>query len=386
MMKKSLFALAIVILCIALIPIVGNRFMHHYIEKKMLFVQKNGLHVIKQEQKKSYLLTTYHYECILDDMEKLKIVPQNTRKIVAGAVLGVDIGYKNLLFARVVSLDFYPLKLSPSIHQLLEKKDKVFTQQIDSFLAKKGIFYHLEYNLLTNTFKGYMKDISQNYTLKDDCNITTILSGMTYKGEGNPLNAQKINSYLRELLLKIVKKDGKNTKIMLERVSSLSHSSTHHHRIDFSKNIAIDNLYYITPTTSLHVNNYKMILEVKDLNETTYRTFSKMDVLDEKSRKKYIVELFDDKFQVIVPEFSCRNIILAQKPLGGIYTSVNISMQKALEMDSNITLAKPLYETLLQALPKVGIVDEFAQKDGEKIKIHLHLKDKKFFINDKVLP
>ena len=386
MMKKSLFAVAIIVLLIALLPMAGNTFMQHYIQQKMLFAQKNGLHLIKEEQSKSYLLSSYHYECVLDNVEKLTMLPQNTKKVVAGGTLGLDIVYKNLLFARVVSLDLYLLKLSPSIHQALEKKDKLFTKQIDNFLANKGIFYHLEYNLLTDTFKGYMKDISQHFTLKDDYNITTTLSGITYKGEGNPLKAHKSNSHLRELLLEIVKKDTNKTKILVKKLTSCSHLQEHGNRIDLQKEIAIDTLYYITPRTSLHVKKYKVTLEVKDLNATLYKALLALDILDKKRRELYIPQLFDDKFQISMPQFSCKNITLATDKLGDVDASANIYMQKSMVVDANITLAKPLYETLLKALPKVGIVDEFAQKQGKKIKIHLHLQDNKLFINDKVLP
>jgi hypothetical protein len=193
-MKKILVVLFVIVLLAAALPIVGNKLAENALSEKIELLSENGIEVKSEIVDASYLHTKKHYEFLLQDSEKFAIyvneyshtqIPPYINEIIHGIVLGVDVEYSNIPFINNVVLDAYPVALSETVMDNIKKDDADFYTFLLSFFEKKGILYHLEYDIMTKDFSGYVKDINEQYILQDETNVTTALVGITYGGSGD---------------------------------------------------------------------------------------------------------------------------------------------------------------------------------------------------------
>ncbi len=167
-MQKSIVAVVFILVLIALLPIVGNRFMKTTISQRVAELQSVGLEVSKEKSEFGYLNTSRHFEFILKDTQKFityleqysqKQIPPYVDALVKGVLLGVDLKYSNFPFAKSLTLELYPI-----------------------FLSTKGIFYHIQYNFLNNDFKGFVKGINEKYKLDNGLKLIALLQKANFNG------------------------------------------------------------------------------------------------------------------------------------------------------------------------------------------------------------
>ncbi len=199
MKKISLVLVVIILAVIALLPIVGNKFMQKYTEESLTRISAQGVKLESMHTNSTYLNTKKHFEFIIEDSSALvkyinahtsNQLPLTTQQSLNGTRIGVDLKYSNLPFAKSINVDIYPMRLSKTMQDELKTEDVNFYNKFTAFLKNRGLLYHLEYNLINSRFKSYVKDIDQKYHLQNGSQVNIKLIGIRFKGEGE-LNAPK---------------------------------------------------------------------------------------------------------------------------------------------------------------------------------------------------
>jgi hypothetical protein len=158
--------------------------------------------------------------------------------MVNGVLLGADVEYSNIPFIKNVLIDIYPMSLSQTMMDEIKNDDADFYAFINTFFLKKGILYHMEYDMTSEDFSGFVKDINEQYTLKDDTNLTVLLSGMTYKGSGDLIAPNIISSNI-ELVSMRAFKDSVEVKFDLSGFSSASEFES---QSIYSSSVSLDSI------------------------------------------------------------------------------------------------------------------------------------------------
>lgn len=213
-MKKILLVLFIIVLLLAALPVVGNKLAQNALNEKMELLTANGIEVKSEVVDASYLHTRKHYEFLLADSEKFLAyfnqyahseIPPYINDMMQGVLLGTDIEYSNIPFIHSVLVDVYPMQLSQTMMDDIKNDDADFYAFLNEFFLKKGILYHMEYNIVTKDFSGFIKDIHEQHVLKDDTNVTADFSGMSYKGSGDFIAPNIVSSKIDLISLRAFK-------------------------------------------------------------------------------------------------------------------------------------------------------------------------------------
>ena len=192
--KKIIIILFVIVSLIALIPIVGNSLVKDALDKKLDNLESQGINILKNEEDISYLETSRHYEFVVSDTQKFleylqkysrEQLPPYTNALVGGTIVGMDLQYSNIPFSKAVSVDIYPLSLSDEVMIELKENDEKFAEYIKYFLFKKGLLYHIDYNIVTQYFDGYIKDVHENYTLENNAKVIVEIINTKFKGNGD---------------------------------------------------------------------------------------------------------------------------------------------------------------------------------------------------------
>ncbi len=229
-LKKIVLILITLILLLAAIPIIGNQFIEDTLSNKIQNLKLNGLGVKNSTTESSYLNTKKHYEFFIEDMDKFiaylnrysdEQLPPYVDAMIDGVLVGADLEYSNFPFAKALGIDIYPLSLSKLMKEEIEKEDTAFNKYIDSFLQGKGVLYHLNYDIVSESFDGFIKDIDEKYTLKDSTKLHLKLQNALYSGQGELIAPALLISKI-EIISLNVQKDSESLNIELNNFTSNS--------------------------------------------------------------------------------------------------------------------------------------------------------------------
>lgn len=229
-MKKSVIIVLIIIVVIGMLPIIGNSFMSKTIDDKLTALKSFGLETTSDESNSTYLNTSRHFEFLLKDSQKFvnylkkysdAQIPPYVNAMLDGVLLGADLTYSNLPFAKAVTIEIYPLSLSHEMQASIRETDLAFSAYIDKFLQSKGVLYHINYNLLNDDFDGYVKDIQVSYKLDGGLQLDVKLQKATFKGNGELIAPNQLISKVKKLELNAIK-DSKELSIVLNKFTSKS--------------------------------------------------------------------------------------------------------------------------------------------------------------------
>ncbi|DAB29752.1 MAG TPA: hypothetical protein CFH84_08050 [Sulfurimonas sp. UBA12504] len=213
-MKKILVLLFVLVLLAAALPIVGNKLVSSVLDEKIELLHDNGIDVKDTIVESSYLHTKIHYEFLLQESEKFFAylnqsshgeIPSYIQDAIDGVLLGVDVSYSNVPFMNNIVVDIYPIKLSSNTMDTLQESDKNFYNFVNTFLSKKGILYNLQYDMISEGFSGYLKDINESYVDNDGTNLKFSLVGMSYQGSGNLIAPNILSSQLQTISIEAIK-------------------------------------------------------------------------------------------------------------------------------------------------------------------------------------
>ncbi len=211
-MKKILLLLSLVIAITALIPVLGNKLIENILNENIEVLKTNGIEITESKTDSSYLQTKKHYEFLLKDANKLvehlnkfssEKLPPYLHSMLEGVLVGVDLDYSNIPLSKALSIDIYPLKLSDKVMSDMQNKDVKFSEYIKSFLQNRGVLFHLNYNLVSKDFDGYIKDINEQQSLKNGAHLTLNLQNTIYSGSGELIAPTKLLSSVNKMMVKV---------------------------------------------------------------------------------------------------------------------------------------------------------------------------------------
>jgi len=233
-MKKLLLFLAMIIITVSLLPIMGNKLADKTLNERIEILRANGVELSNSTTDASYFTTKKHYEFLVKDANKLvqylnqysdNQLPPYVNALIDGVLIGTDLEYSNFPISDALSVDIYPLSLSTGMMQDLKSADIKFYRYVKNLLESKGVLYHINYNINNLDFHGYIKDIQEEYVLKDSSKVTLALSNVLYQGNGELIAPKSLSSLIGAIDFNVKKGDEEFTIHMKNFTSSSAFES-----------------------------------------------------------------------------------------------------------------------------------------------------------------
>lgn len=457
MKKTTSIAAVLVILIVILLPLIGNRFMQNIVDENVQILKENGLVLGRVTGENGYLNTKKHFEFVLQNADtftnylsaytKTKI-PSYVKKTLSGATIAVDIEYSNIPFSKAITLEIYPLHLSSSMMQKMKMNDPDAYKHFVHFLASKGLLYHIEYNLASEDFNGFIKDIDDAYTFKDGAKLLMKLQGTRFSGHGDISAPQRLSFILDKMKLyindgtNIISTDINNVQtssdfesfseytssmklfsinllfqtprddinITLNNFDASSKSSVKNDKIALVSKSFMKSLVFHSKKTDFTLQTLNSDISVYDIDRQSYESFSQLvaqskamnKTLLQQKMQKSLLALLSHGLHVKVSDISLQNIHVNKEDLGSmkIQSDLKVKADKDLaakaqisplllvsniEMDMKIKLANALYLKLIEDSPMVPTIVSYAKKDADSVYFDIHFQDEKLMINDKII-
>jgi len=385
--------MVIVVGSIALLPIVGNNITEKFLDEKMVVLTSNGLEVNNTVIESNYLTTKRHYEFLLSDAPRFieylnqysdAQLPPYVDAMADGVSVGVDVEYSNFFFSSKAMIDIYPLSLPTDMMSELKKEDIKFYNYIDSFLKKKGVLYHLNYDISEKSFDGFIKDIDEEYTFDNQVKAIFKIIDATYSGEGSlvapqnlQVNISKINldintseediffrlsdlssastfesqsTYLSSMNIKTLsllieaKKSGK-TEINIDDMKLNISSNTQGKKAEFYTKSSISKLQVSSLSSNLVASNLNYDISLEGADKDSYEELHTLTSYASKSHspnfeKEFqasLIKLFSKGLVLSIADLSIATVgVKNKKPVDGF------SMMAKLTLAKDVDLAKKL--------------------------------------------
>ncbi len=189
------------------------------VNTELTMIEQNGFAVQEREVKEK----EEHFVLTFDNPEKIvKFFKQQgsemdieDAKALVGIKIGVDLKYLNDTYSAL-SADMYPLNLPASISNVpdLDKADKALIKQLNDMLGRKAFLVHIDFNKLLSSFKGYIKDIDETFTVETQATVG--LKGATFEGT---IGNDRINTLVQNIA-NIHVKSGDDFDVSLDQLNS----------------------------------------------------------------------------------------------------------------------------------------------------------------------
>lgn len=455
-MKKILIFVSTAIFAFALLPLLGNKLAQESLEKKIKSLQANGIEVKNTIIEYSYFSTSRHYEFMVQDMDKFlqylnsysdEQLPAYVDAIVDGVIIGSDLQYSNFPFAKAISVDIYPLTISESMKKSLEKEDKDFYNYIDKFLKNRGVLYHVNYNLLSKDFDGFIKNINENYTLKDSTKLHFELSNAIYSGNGELIAPSQLISSIQNISLSAFK-DTESLKLNLKNFSSSSNfesqttylssaklkslelnatskendilfsisefyadisSNTQGDKAQVYAKSSVKDFVLNSKEINIQSSDFNYDISLNDLDKDSFEalrvTITQMQNKDafvaQEKIQESVTALLSKGLKFNIADFSIKNIALEDNQnLGGfsLVATTNLKEDKdlaqkikhspifvaqSIESDIKFKLSKKIFDTFSDILPMVQLIKSYAKEDTQNLIFDISFKNQELKINDK---
>ena len=353
-MKKSIIVVIILVAIVAALPIIGNSFMKETINMRVNELESFGLKAQTQTTQSSYLSTSIHFEFVLEDsaafVEYLskysnQQIPPYVNATLNGVVIGADIEYSNLPFAKAIEVELYPLSLSVDMKDDMRKEDLAFATYLEKFLESKGVLYHINYNILNSEFKGYIKDIKTSYDFDKELKIDFRLSGATFSGEGELIAPKELKSKIKSFHVDIINKE----KILNIKLLKLSSKSEFDSKNSYKTEMKLDGLEMFLSGTgndaNISMNDVEISASSDDTKETaklkTKVSFEEFSI----ASKEQSVEMKKFGFKVSIEDLNKEKYELVH------------SLASKNDMSNSLKYQKDVQNALLQLIEKGLTID-----------------------------
>jgi len=457
-MKKSVIVVLLILVLISMLPIVGNSFMSNTIDSRLTQLKSFGLESISDDTNTSYLSTSRHFEFLLKDSHKFvnylkqysdAQIPPYINAMLDGVLLGADLEYSNLPFAKAVTIEIYPLSLSPEMQASISDTDIKFLAYLNKFLHSKGVLYHIEYNLLNDDFDGYVKDIKESYKLDDGLEMNLILNKVSFKGNGPLVAPKQLSSNVEKLELNAIK-DKRELSLMLDKFTSKSNfesQNTYITSAEFKKiellisgtmqdlNVSISDIkvngssndqgktaelnsktsikemHFISDDMAFNFKNLDLDMALSGLNKKRYeelrllisRNNNLNSPLSQRELQNSMFNLLEKGLVFDIANFSLKNIEtqrlgalkgleikskFAFKEDSALKQKVQISPLLALagmNIDTKIRVSKEIYVEMLKNQSMLAHLFKYAKVDSDDYIFDITLIDSKIIVNGKAL-
>lgn len=335
-MKKIIISILIIISIVAALPILGNKIIEETLDKKIARLESKGVEVLKKEHDSGYLNTSRHYEFIDN-----------------GNKYGLDLKYSNIPLTEDVTLELYPLSAPKNILDDLSQKDKGFAQYVEKFLENKGILYHLDYNLISGEFNGFVKDIDESYTMKNNSKLVVKVFGTKFKGKGDLRSPSTMQTSSKKIKLEV--KDARDMMAIDISNAYLDASSNFSaQKAQIASKFYFDTIFLKSNNRELNATSFNYDINISNMDKQAYKEF-----ISSKQSEKTLIKLFSKGIDIDIGDLSLKNAHLNQENLKGF----KISSDMQLEKDKNLGLKMKISPLL--ALPNLEI--DFKSKISQKI-------------------
>jgi len=437
-MKKIVIALGIIVLIAAALPILGNSFMQSTIDARVKEFDSYGLKSKNTQTSTSYLTSKKHFEFVLENSDEFisylnqyadQQVSPYANAMLKGVVIGADLEYSNLPFSKEITLDIYPLSMSPEMAENLQTKDIKFYTYLKKFLANKGILYHIDYHILSEDFSGYVKDIDQRYLLDDGTEFELFLKDTSLQGNGKLIAPNTLVSKLKELHLSLKQAD----ENILFNLKNLQTSTSYESKSTYLSSVKLEDFNFTLQSTTnkgdftmknininassntqgefaeldsksstklmnlnsngflLNIENFNMDMGVDSLDKTSFEETlllaSQMKKSNDAQMQQKLVraaaQLVSKGFVFNIGDFSIKNVTLNNvEKLGGLkiqsqttfkadqdfMKKLQISPLLIIQNMKNLTkirVSKEIYAKLTKERPLPSQMNQYINKDGD---------------------
>jgi len=457
-MKKALIIFSSLIVIALALPIIGNSFMKNAIAKRISELESYGLKSSKSQRESSYFYTSEHIEFVLEDTAAFSElmqsyadsqVPAYVDAIFRGVTIGVDIKYSNLFFSKAITLELYPMHLSQELNSELQKKNLELYKYIKEFFEKKGLLYHIEYEVVSRDFHGFVKDIHEQYTLEDKSELFVSLEGVEYEGNGELIAPQRLQASLKKIDFQIIHNsekvllelyglksassyDSKSTyvnsfefdalkveansnvehaRLELQEMKFNSSSNTQAQTAELYAKSSLSELTLDAKNEYFNMKNFNLDTGIRELNKESFEELlellSKIDTIEdamlEQKIQQRLYSLLSEGFIFNVADFSAQEVSFKEgEYLGGLKLQSQIELKKDknlaqklqisplllvenIELETNLTLSEDIYKIVLEQSNGISLPQEYIIKEDENYIFNLRFKDGVSTMNGKVL-
>ncbi|MFT5659543.1 MAG: hypothetical protein ACI9TV_000164 [Sulfurimonas sp.] len=229
-MKKTLIYLILLLIFIGISPIIGNKIVEYYVEEEIVEVRKKGITLNFKGETAGYLYTSRQYEFILTDVDAFArylteygagMLPPYTEDLLKSIVFRLDMKYHNIPFLEPISIDIYPMYISDGIMNKLKGSGNIFFEKFEKFIMSQGLLYHIDYNLLSENYKGHIKNIDYKERGYDGSNIILTLHNAVFNGTGSFSTSSSLQADVDKIMLK-TSDTSKDVTLEINKFSSQS--------------------------------------------------------------------------------------------------------------------------------------------------------------------
>jgi len=458
MKKFSLVLVAIVLIVIGLLPIVGNKFMQKYTEDTLALLSSQGLKLESMQTNSGYLHTQKHFEFVVEDSTAfVKYIDTHSssqllsvkQKRLDGTLIGVDLKYSNLPFAKSIDSDIYLIALPKIIQDKLKTEDINSYNKFMTFLKEKGVLYHIEYNLINSKFKSYLKDINQNYHLQNGSEVDIKLRGITFKGKGELLSPKSLSINIQtiyfdinqtgvEALLSLKEFHARNkftsfsdynsfvslsemrflisginddVNISMKNLETSSNAVPKSEKVNMNSKTKLEAMYLSSKVFNIDVSKLESNVDVEGVDKNILEKMSTMvnkaddinEIYQQQEFQKIVIALLEKGFRIKAKNISFRSLIVDKtENLGGLKIDLDLDVKKDANLSAkmqksplfflsnimlhtNIKLSSAMYEKLLQNPLMVQKLSSYAKKEKDNVLFKIEFKDDKLYVNGKVI-
>ncbi|MCW8837161.1 MAG: YdgA family protein [Thiovulaceae bacterium] len=453
-MKKLFIIASIILVAIASLPLVGNKIIESELNNRLKTISSYGVYTKKEIADTKYLQTKKYYEFVVTDADKLlkylskfsnSQIPPYISKFLDGTTLAVELKYNNIPINDMVYISFRPIALSKKTINEIKKEDPGFAAYLESFLKNGGLEYHIDYNVLKQEFRGYIKDIDESYTFASGQKLDAKLKGAVFNGKGLLVAPEFIDSNIDKIYLDVTNKtnniildiqniyltsifesrttyktyikanslnininDDKTGKTILDIKKPKMNfaSSTKGLKAEFTSKSSFEELNLKTKLQEVDMLKFNYEVSLKDIDKDSFEELSKLldsakygvDNQSTLKIEKSLQQLLMRGFDLKVSDFSIKNIKLNKKrnlegaslKLGvKLASDSNINFSKPIELldkiklDLLLNISKPMFVAVTQSNPIVALSQGYAKEKGNSLVYNIKIQNGSVSVNDK---
>lgn len=457
-MKKSIIVVVVLLVAIALLPLIGNTLIKQRIDTQISSLKTVGLEIKSDVSSETYLHTSRHFEFLLKDSKAFvsylnkyskKQIPPYVNALLNGVVIGSDVEYLNLPFAKSFKVDLYPLTLSPKIADSLRQNDIKFYNYLEKFLQSKGILYHINYNLINSDFDGYMKDVDANQTLSNGMQMALKLQKVNFEGNGELIAPDRIQTKIKTLNIDLLD-ENQHIKLFLKKFASSSNfesqstyltsaelkeltmkidsksedtnlsvknfkvnasSNAQGEAVELESKSSMDSLNFHSRVLSVDMKKFHSAIAVNGLSKEVFKKLSTLLAQNQvnnslghiEAMKKSIIELVAQGFVLNIADFSVDKLSVNDaKDMDGFTLQSTITMKKdaslaqkiqlspllaigSLDLKSKIALSKEFLALVVKNQALAQKIESYAKVEHNRLLYDISFIDAKTTINGKAL-
>ena len=210
-MKKTLIFLILLTILVGISPFIGNKIVTYYVNEEIKGLKQKGVTLNFKSEIPGYLYTSKQYEFILTDVEAFArylteygagLLPPYTDEFLKSIVFRLDMKYNNIPFVEPISIDIYPMYISDGVMSKLHDSDNILFKNFRQFVMRQGLLYHIDYNLLSENYKGHIKNVDYKDRDYDGSNIILTLHNAVFNGTGSFNAPESLKTDIDTIMLK----------------------------------------------------------------------------------------------------------------------------------------------------------------------------------------